>query len=125
MKNVLFILLFSITFLSCKKDDSPTSHPLVGEWEVIKVSEYDRDIELTECYKKRILSISDKKFIYYFYFLDRGICKSEVFDFEYIIEDNKVIDKKKDRVIVTFSLMENNTRLRVDGSYTWAIFKRK
>ncbi len=40
MRNVLFILLFSITFLSCKKDDNPTSHPLVGEWEVIKVSEY-------------------------------------------------------------------------------------
>lgn len=59
MKNLIYLILISLTILSCSKNDDSPENPILGEWKLIKIISDDN-------YNPPILDYSNKNIIYNF-----------------------------------------------------------
>ncbi len=47
MKNILFLTILAMLFVSCSKNDNEISTPIVGEWKLMKSEQYDTSYKIT------------------------------------------------------------------------------
>ncbi|EGD33376.1 lipocalin family protein [Capnocytophaga sp. oral taxon 338] len=130
-KNFLILASLVAIATACSKSEGErTGTSIVDEWVPIKIVRQKVETPINSCNKQSKVIITKNHFTYYEYWKENQDCKSQIDEYDYIIDkENGKSRIKKDGEFhyYYYALEDNGAHLRltnlIENSYT--IFKRK